>query len=288
MILFGYPGNGKSTFAGKLTEAFMKDGNTAPFSVIDKDMHRDLFPNLFQHLKDGHLDECEKFAGVAVKYVRTVLDTALHKGDRSVLSVGALGAAADFKKNAEIALSNGITPTAVYMAVNPDVAYLSSLYRTANLYEDIILKGKEDYPRLVSLEFLEKAKKEMPEHLKAINEFQKENADKVRFMVVDRSGQTLYDSKNPEDKGKNPLDIIKREKNRPLTDKEAEVIKQQVDKIAKSVMYRVENNVYSPYRNEVQITESAMKNVVKLMQTQPVDVNAKFEAKILLDNQGRQ
>ena len=71
-------------------------------------------------------------------------------------------------------------------------------------------------------------------------------------------------------------------------DERKETIKFTVDKIAKSVMYRVENNVYSPYRNEVQITESAMKNVVKLMQTQPVDVNAKFEAKILLDNQGRQ
>ena len=126
---------------------------------------------------------------------------------------------------------------------------------------------------MVALDFLKRSKEEMPEYLKEINEFQRENPDKVNFMVVDRNGKVLYDSKNPEDKDKNPLDIIKEEENRPLTDEEVKVVKQQIDKIEKSLKYRVENNVYPPYRNEVEITECAMKNVMKLIQEQPVKEN---------------
>ena len=132
-VYWGYPGAGKSVMTQKLIERFSRDEDCLPFNIIDKDNHRDLFPHLFDHLKGGHIDECERFAGVTIDYVRTILDLSLKAGQRSVLSIGSMGAGVEFKDNAQKAISHGYKPCAVYMAVNKDIAYLSNIYRSANL-----------------------------------------------------------------------------------------------------------------------------------------------------------
>jgi hypothetical protein len=121
-VYWGYPGAGKSVMTQKLIERFSRDEDCLPFNIIDKDNHRDLFPNLFEHLKGGHIDECERFAGVTIDYVRTILDLSLKAGQRSVLSIGSMGAGVEFKDNAQKAISRGYKPCAVYMAVNKDIA----------------------------------------------------------------------------------------------------------------------------------------------------------------------
>ena len=88
VVYWGYPGAGKSFMAQKLIERFGREEDCLPFNIIDKDQHRDLFPNLFNHLKNGHLDECEKFAGITIDYVRRILDLSLLRGERSILSIG--------------------------------------------------------------------------------------------------------------------------------------------------------------------------------------------------------
>lgn len=44
-----------------------------------------------------------------------------------------MGAGSEFKDNAAKAIASGYKPCAVYMSVNPDIAYLSSVYRSADL-----------------------------------------------------------------------------------------------------------------------------------------------------------
>lgn len=128
--------------AQKLIDRFGREEDCLPFNIIDKDQHRDLFPNLFNHLKNGHLDECEKFAGITIDYVRRILDLSLLRGERSILSIGSMGAGSEFKDNAAKAIASGYKPCAVYMSVNPDIAYLSSVYRSADLYDKIIFRTR--------------------------------------------------------------------------------------------------------------------------------------------------
>ena len=77
IVYWGYPGAGKSVMTQKLIERFARDEDCLPFNIIDKDEHRSLFPNLFDYLKGEHIDECERFAGVTIDYVREILDLSL-------------------------------------------------------------------------------------------------------------------------------------------------------------------------------------------------------------------
>ena len=191
VVYWGYPGAGKSYMSKKLIERFGQEEDCLPFNIIDKDQHRDLFPNLFNHLKNGHLDECEKFAGVTIDYVRQILDLSLQSGERSILSIGSMGAGSEFKDNAAKAISYGYKPCAVYMAVNPDIAYLSSVYRSASLYDQIIFQNKELYPRLVSNEYFSRVVDMLPSMIERIDTFQQENSENVDLMVLNRSNEVL-------------------------------------------------------------------------------------------------
>lgn len=71
-----------------------------------------------------------------------ILDLSLLRGERSILSIGSQGAGSEFKDNAAKAIASGYKPCAVYMSVNPDIAYLSSVYRSADLYDKIIFQNQ--------------------------------------------------------------------------------------------------------------------------------------------------
>jgi hypothetical protein len=261
IVYWGYPGAGKSIMSKKIINRFAKDEDCLPFNIIDKDEHRNLFPNLFEHLKGGHIDECEKFAGVTIDYVRQILDLSFEYAQRSVLSIGSMGAGAEFKDNALNAIAHGYKPCAVYMAVNPDVAYLSSVYRSATLYDKIIFQNNELYPRLVSGEYFSRVVKQAPTMIQRIDDFQKEHAENVDLLVVNRDDNVLYDTRRPHIE--NVLDVIKQEEERPLTEAEITLVDHQIQQIAQNMLYRYENNIYSPCGAEVQMAKTAVENISK-------------------------
>lgn len=269
IVYWGYPGGGKSMMTQKLIERFANDEDCLPFNIIDKDDHRDLFPNLFNHLKDGHIDECERFAGVTIDYVREILDLTLQAGQRSVLSVGSMGAGNEFTVNAKKAMEYGYKPCAVYMAVNPDIAYLSSVYRCATYYDQIIFQNNELYPRLVSKVYFNRLMQDLPVMIDKIDAFQKENAEQVDLMVVNRANELLYDTRKPH--VDNVREVIEKEENRALTDDEATLLLTQIQKIHQNMQYRYENDIYAPCRSEVDMAKIAIRNIAKLINKQPIE-----------------
>lgn len=269
IVYWGYPGAGKSVMTQKLIERFARDEDCLPFNIIDKDEHRNLFPNLFSHLRGGHIDECEKFAGVTIDYVRRILDLSLQSGQRSVLSVGSMGAGVEFADNATKAIEYGYRPCAVYMAVNPDVAYLSSVYRSATLYDKIIFQNHELYPRLVSNEYFSRVVKMLPEMIGKIDTFQKENAQNVDLLVVNRANELLYDTRHPH--VENVREVIKTEESRPLTTEETALLNMQLYKIHQNMKYRYENGIYAPCRSEVEMARTAVSNIAELIRNQKDD-----------------
>ncbi len=269
VVYWGYPGAGKSVMTQKLIERFAKDEDCLPFNIIDKDEHRSLFPNLFEHLQGGHIDECEKFAGVTIDYVRRILDLSLENGCRSVLSVGSMGAGVEFKENARKAIAHGYKPCAVYMAVNPDVAYLSNVYRSATLYDKIIFQNQQLYPRLVSSEYFSRVVNMLPNMIDNISKFQQENADDVDLLVVNRKNQLLYDTRKIHEVDVRA--VIEREEHRPLNTAEIVTIHQQLHKIKENMKYRYENGVYMPCKSEVEVAKVAVGNIAKLIESQPTN-----------------
>lgn len=270
VVYWGYPGAGKSVMTQKLIERFAHDEDCLPFNIIDKDEHRNLFPNLFNHLKGGHIDECEKFAGVTIDYVRRILDLSLQSGQRSVLSVGSMGAGVEFADNATKAIEHGYKPCAVYMAVNPDVAYLSSVYRSATLYDKIIFQNNELYPRLVSNEYFSRVVNMLPEMIGKIDTFQKDNARDVDLMVLNRANELLYDTRRPHIN--NVREVITLEENRPLKKEEIMLINMQLQRIHQNMTYRYENGIYAPCRSEVDMAKTAVSNIRKLISRQSIEM----------------
>lgn len=263
-VYWGYPGAGKSVMTQKLIERFARDEDCLPFNIIDKDNHRDLFPNLFEHLKGSHIDECETFAGVTIDYVRKILDLSLQAGKRSVLSIGSMGAGMEFKDNALKAIEYGYKPCAVYMAVNKDIAYLSNIYRSATLYDQIIFHNKQLYPRLVSSEYFERVVQMLPNMIDKISAFQQENAENVDLLVLNRRNDLLYDSRKPHDIS--VRDIIAKEESRLLKPDEVSTIHMQLHKIKQNMQYRYDNHIYAPCRSEVEAAQIAVSNVRLLIE----------------------
>ena len=262
-VYWGYPGAGKSVMTQKIIDRFSQQEDCLPFNIIDKDDHRDLFPNLFEHLKGGHIDECEKFADVSIEYVRTILELSLHIGKRSVLSVGSMGAGSEFKDNALEALKYGYRPCAIYMAINKDIAYLSNIYRSAMIYDQIIFQNKQLYPRLVSGEYFKRVVKMLPQMLDNIDCFQKENSQRVDFMVINRNNKLLYHSNNPQNIS--VKEIVRNEEERPLNGEEAVNIHMQLFKIRQNLQYRCENNIYTPCKSEVEAIRFAVSHIYDLI-----------------------
>ena len=269
IVYWGYPGAGKSVMTQNLIERFAKEEDCLPFNIIDKDNHRDLFPNLFSHLQGGHIDECEKFAGVTIDYVRQILDFSLQAGNRSVLSIGSMGAGVEFIDNAKKALSYGYKPCAVYMAVNKDIAYLSNIFRSATLYEQIIFQNKQLYPRLVSSEYFSRVVQLLPKMIDNIDKFQTDNAKDVDLLVLNRANELLYDSRIPH--LNNVHAVIEKEESRPLRNYEIITINKQLYKIKQTMQYRYENDIYAPCCNEVNAAKTAISNIAELIKTNYIE-----------------
>ena len=264
VVYWGYPGAGKSVMTQKVISRFAAEEDCLPFNIIDKDNHRDLFPNLFDHLKGEHIEECEKFAGVTIDYVRKILDLSLQAGQRSVLSIGSMGAGSEFKDNASKAIEYGYKPCAVYMSVHKDIAYLSNIYRSAVLYDQIIFHNKQLYPRLVSSEYFGRVTQMLPKMIDNINQFQKDNAQDVDLLVLNRQNELLYDSRRPH--LDNVRDVIEKEENRALRSDEIILIGKQLYQIQQNIMYRANNGIYTPTKNEVDAAKTAVINIAKLIE----------------------
>lgn len=260
VVFWGYPGAGKSFMVDKLIQRHQKDNPDILFNIIDKDQHRDIFANLFMHLK-GHVDECEKFGRPAMDYVRQILKLTIESGNKSVISIGAMGAGSEFCDNASMAVEHGYKAQAVYMCVNPDVAYLSNVYRSCTLYDKMIHQGKELYPRLVSRPYFESVQKKLDGMIMQIDAFQKQNPDDINLLVLNRANQVIYDSQTNE--GQNVLGKIHFEENRPLTMPEFVLLNKQISLIDTNIRHRCENNIYYPSQKEIDALQTALANIKK-------------------------
>jgi len=262
VVFWGYPGAGKSFMVNKLIQRHQLENPDIIFNIIDKDQHRDIFANLFEHLK-GHVEECEKFGHPAMDYVRQILKLSLESGNKSIISVGAMGAGSEFCENANVAIENGYKAQAVYMCVNPDIAYLSNIYRSCTLYDKMIHQGKELYPRLVSRPYFDNVQKKLDSMILQINAYQKNNPDNVHLLVVNRANKTIYDS--DKDCDVNILGKIHYEENRPLTTEELILVHKQITLIDTNLRYRIENDIYYPSQKEMEAANIALTNTKKMI-----------------------
>ena len=258
VVFWGYPGAGKSFMVNKLIQRHQEQNPEIIFNIIDKDQHRDLFGNLFEHLR-GHVDECEKFGRPAMEYVRQILKLTLESGNKSVISIGAMGAGSEFCDNAQIAIENGYKAQAVYMCVNPDIAYLSNVYRSCTLYDKMIHQGQELYPRLVSRPYFDSVQKKLDGMILQIDAFQKQNPENVHLLVVNRANQTIYDAQ--QDNEQNILGKIHYEENRPFTSEELILIHKQITMIDTNIRHRCEQRLYYPSQKEIDAMQMALVNI---------------------------
>lgn len=258
VVFWGYPGAGKSFMVDKLIKRHQQENPDILFNIIDKDQHRDIFGNLFEHLR-GHVEECEKFGRPAMEYVRQILNLTLDSGRKSVISIGAMGAGSEFCDNASTAIDNGYKAQAVYMCVNPDVAYLSNVYRCCTLYDKMIHQGQELYPRLVSRPYFDGVQQKLDGMILQIDAFQKQNPDNVELLVVNRANQTIYDSQQASEQ--NVLGKIHFEENRLLSSNELILINKQISLIDTNIRHRCENNIYYPSQKEIAAMQTALSNI---------------------------
>lgn len=280
VVFWGYPGAGKSFMVDKLIKRHQQDNPDILFNIIDKDQHRDIFGNLFEHLR-GHVEECEKFGHPAMDYVRQILQLTLESGNKSVISIGAMGAGSEFCDNARTAIANGYKAQAVYMCVNPDIAYLSNVYRSCTLYDKMIHQGQELYPRLVSRPYFNSVQQKLDGMILQIDAFQKLNADDVHLLVVNRANQTIYDSE--KDNSQNVLGKIHFEENRLLSPNEMVLLNKQVALIDTNIRHRCENNVYYPSQKEIDAMQTALTNI----ETQIVKTRTANTLKFFLENDSK-
>lgn len=271
IVFWGYPGAGKSFMVNTIIDNYKKDGRNSHFNIIDKDEHRDIFSNLSNHLK-SHVDECEKFSYPAIDYVRQALMLYLKTGHKSIISVGAMGAGSEFCQNAQAALENGYCAHSIYMCVNPNIAYLSNVYRNCVFYKKIIDGEENIYPRLASFDYFNKVKDNVFPMIDNINRFQKKNHTRVRLSVVNRNNQVIYDSKVND--SADVLELIKKEENRFLTEKEIKLISDQISFIKENVEQRTVTNTLPPDYNELKAIKHSFlitKTLLLLQQGKQLD-----------------
>lgn len=262
VAFWGYPGAGKSFLLDKLIQRYQKENPVIKFNLIDKDQHRGIFPNLFSYLK-GHEDECQKFGEPAMNFVRQILELSLKGGQTSIIGMGAKGAGIDFCHNANMALEYGYKPEAVYMSINPDIAYLSNVYRNCTLYDKMIHQHQELYPTLVSRPYFDDLHTDLNSMILQIDAFQKQKLDDVRLLVINRANETVYDSRT--DQEQNVLGKIHYEENRPLTSEELILVHKQISQITTNIKYRCENNVFYPSQKETEALRIALTNTKHLL-----------------------
>ncbi len=261
-VLWGYPGAGKSSILDNVIQDYKKENANNNFLVIDKDEYRNIFSNLSNYLQ-GHSGECEKFSEPATKYAQNSLNISLSARRKSILSVGAYGAAKEFCENATSAIDKGYNAHCIYMSINPSIAFLSNVYRNCVLY-DRIIKGEEGvYPRLASYDFFNYVKTNAVHTIKSIDNFQKRNPENTRLTVINRNYNKIYDSK--DNSSKNVLATILGEENRILKTSELKLINDQMSFIRNNVTQRIKSNIFVPGDKEIAEIKKSFELIRELM-----------------------
>ena len=111
-----------------------------------------------------------------------------------------------------------------------------------------------------------------------------ENRDEARLMVINRANEVLYDSRHPHEL--NVRTAIEREETRPLTDFELVAVNKQLTRIRQSIQYRCDNQIYTPYKNEIEMASTAVSRIAELIKRQPENENRREFANIGLSING--
>jgi hypothetical protein len=103
----------------------------------------------------------------------------------------------------------------------------------------------------------------LPKMIANINQFQKENAENVDLLVLNRHNELLYDSRKPH--VDNVQEVIEKEENRALRHNEIILIGKQLYQIQQNMLYRANNGIYPPTKNEVEAAKTAVINIAQLI-----------------------
>ena len=112
---------------------------------------------------------------------------------------------------------------------------------------------------------LSQFKFKLPDEL--IAQYPAEERDESRLMVINRANEVLYDSRRPHEL--NVRTAIEREETRPLTDFELVAVNKQLTRIRQSIQYRCDNQIYTPYKNEIEMASTAVSRIAELIKRQP-------------------
>lgn len=266
LLFWGYPGCGKSTLMEKICRKKQLKGETALYNILDKDKHRPLFSNLASYL-DGHASECEKFSYPAIEFVQKAVRHTFKTAKRSLISVGALGAAIDFQDNAQHAILQGYKVHATYMCIHPSIAYLSNLYRNCAIYEQIENGSQRVYPRLVPASYFASFKNQLMPALQKMEEVYQLNPDHIRLTVTDRHGTTLFDTNYGD------FDIqktVEQEEKHPFTFTELLMFAQQINFITTNLENRSRSGKIKPTSEELKSVTRSFMALSALMNEQTV------------------
>ena len=247
VLLFSFPGAGKTRLSEYVCEQMQILDPKNSFNILDKDDYRFLFPRLHHYLKN-HIDENGKFEYPATNCIREFLEATLQSGSKSILASGSLGAAVDFPGNAEKAIAKGYRPHVIYLSVNKDIANLSNIYRSAGIFNRIIDNGENLCPRLIPAAYYDRFHTQKYEVLQNLSAYQKQQNGKMDISVTNRNFDLLYNSRlMPE---ADISRIVRREEQRPLTFAELKNVRLQVYTIKQSMQKRIANGIYTPNEKE--------------------------------------
>ncbi len=262
ILLFSFPGAGKTRLSQYVHEQMLMKNPKNVFNILDKDEYRFLFPHLHQYLRN-HIDENGKFEYPATNCIRTFLDATLQTGSRSILASGSLGAATDFPQNAEKAIDIGYHPHVIYLSVNKDVANLSNIYRSAGIFNKIIDDNEPLCPRLIPVAYYDSFDQQKYHVLRNLSRYQKQHGQAFEISVTNRNFDTLYNSALTPDR--DICQIVRQEEQRMFTFEELKNIRLQVYTIKQNMKKRIEHGVYVPNTKEQHNTLATLNNLQQHM-----------------------
>lgn len=264
ILMFSFPGAGKTRLSEHVHQNMLANNPKNIFNVLDKDDYRFLFPRLHNYLKN-HIDENGRFEYPATNCIRTFLAETIESRSRSVLASGSLGAAVDFPENAIKAMQNGYHPHVIYLSVNKDIANLSNMYRSAKIFDGIIDEGKQDCPRFIPVEYYDTFEENKHEILRNLSTFQKQYGDRFELSVTNRNFDTLYNSRLTPDKDVDA--VVRQEEQRDLTYEELKNLHFQVYVIKQNMRKRLEHGVYIPNTKEQRSLIAVLHNLQQYLRS---------------------
>ena len=261
-ILLGYPGCGKTTYLNNSTDI------QQPYHYLDLDDFRTIFPNLFQHLKNGHIDEYYKFNCIA----NDCFNNMLHKlltGSTSIFLVGVTGLMQRAPGYIQKALNNGFKTEITYVAIPPKIAMIRALYRYQKAYHQIIHNKEEIVPRLPKEAIYQALETNRIDFLTKYSQLMQKKPDKVQLKIVNKDNKLIYNSNRLILSPQKINRIIHIEEIRSLSRKDKLSLSEQLSFIYKMIKYRYDNNIYPPTQEEIDLTKNILNqlNDLSLPQT---------------------